>query len=410
MTDQAARLRRLMQERAARDAAGDDAGAKERAARDAREAHVATLDPPDSPLPADTVVPSVAPPPPEAEPLRSRERALDGPGVEVRAAAPPAAAPASPTAAPPRADVVAPSPSTPSGAVSFRPRPVRGDHVRRPPRHVERTPRLARAVAVCSGKGGVGKSNVALNLAVAMARRGRHVVLLDADLGMANVDVLCNLSPRTTLQHVVAGRCSLAEAMLLAPGGFHLIPGASGVAGLADLGRGERARILDELVRLEREADVFVIDCGAGISANVLAFAAAADTTLVVTTPEPTAITDAYGTVKNLVRRAPRSRPRLVVNMTTHPDEAAIVHGRMDRVVRTFLQRPLELAGTVPWDAAVGRAVQQRVPFALLDPTSPATRAVERLGDDLLGLPDADAGREGFLARLVRRLRPAAHG
>ena len=147
-----------------------------------------------------------------------------------------------------------------------------------------------------------------------MSRQGRKVCLLDADLGMANIDVLCNLTPKITLQHVVMGRCQLTDVILVGPGGFRLIPGASGVAGMADLRSRHRAILLKQLVALERVADDIIIDCAAGISSNVLAFAAAAHTTLVTTTPEPTAVTDAYGMVKSLLQQAPHARVELIVN------------------------------------------------------------------------------------------------
>jgi flagellar biosynthesis protein FlhG len=262
--------------------------------------------------------------------------------------------------------------------------------------------RLARAIAVTSGKGGVGKSNLAVNLAVCLARLGRRVCLLDADLGLANADLLCGLTPRLTLEHVVCGRCRLAEAMLLAPGGFRLIPGACGVARLADLGGGQRLALLDQLVSLERVADTVIIDTAAGLSANVLAFAAAARRVLVATTPEPTAMTDGYGMIKALAARAPEARVELVVNMAGSQAEAESVFDRMDRVSRTFLGRSLELAGIVPTDATVREAVRHRVPFALYDPDSRATEALYRLAHRVAGVETANtAGAGGFFTRLA---------
>ncbi len=260
--------------------------------------------------------------------------------------------------------------------------------------------RLARAIAVTSGKGGVGKSNIAVNLAVCLARMGRRVCLLDADLGLANADLLCGLTPRVTLEHVVCGRCRLAEAMLLAPGGFRLIPGACGVARLADLGGGQRLALLQQLTSLERVVDTVIIDTAAGLSTNVLAFAAAARRVLVATTPEPTAMTDGYGMIKALASRAPGARVELVVNMARSRAEAESVFGRMDRVSRTFLGRSLELAGTVPVDPAVPEAVRHRIPFALYSPDSRATAALYRLAHRVAGVEPATGGG-GFFAHLA---------
>lgn len=271
--------------------------------------------------------------------------------------------------------------------------------------------KLARAVAVASGKGGVGKSNIAVNLAVALSRIGLKVALLDADLGMANADVLCNVTPKLTLEHVVAGKCKLWEAMLLAPGGFRLIPGASGVARMTELSEQHRRSLLQQLAALERVADVLIIDTGAGLSRNVLTFAAAAHTTIITTTPEPTALTDAYGMIKALVSRWPNVQIELVVNMVQSEEEGRQVFSRMDRVSRTFLRRPLTYAGSVPMDPAIPLAVRHRVPFVLHAPDAPATSALQNAARRLVGLEDVQAAqsrvvdkRGGFFARIANWL------
>jgi flagellar biosynthesis protein FlhG len=272
-------------------------------------------------------------------------------------------------------------------------------------------PRLAAAVAVTSGKGGVGKSNIAVNLAVRLARLGRRVCLLDADLGLANADVLCNLTPRLTLEHVVSGRCRLADAMLNAPGSFRLIPGACGVARLADLDGAARADLLEQFQALDRVADCLVIDTAAGLGANVLAFAAAAGRVLVVTTPEPTAMTDAYAMIKALAQQAQELRIELVVNMAESAEEARSVHDRMSRVARAFLGRSVELAGWVAADPLVPEAVRHRVPFTLYAPDSRAARQLERLARHVAGLDgDGEAQGYGFFGRLAMWLTPGRRG
>jgi len=292
--------------------------------------------------------------------------------------------------------------SVPTGLVSYGPQSSRH---RLPRRDANGTAaQLTHAIAITSGKGGVGKSNIAVNLAIAMAHLGRSVCLLDADLGMANADVLCNLTPTLTLEQVVGGRCRLSDASMLAPGGFRLIPGASGVARLADLRPRHRAMLLEELNAVERLADVLLIDCGAGISPNVLGFAGSAHRTLVVTTPEPTSITDGYGMIKSLLAHSPDARIELVVNQASSEQEAQQVFERIRRVTRTFLERDISLAGTIPIDGSVGMAVRQRIPFVLHAPDAPVTRAVRIMASRLVGesVRDADTDRPTFIGRLRR--------
>lgn len=298
-------------------------------------------------------------------------------------------------------------PSRATGSISFGPAPtLQRSHRPLPPRLT-----LAKAIAVSSGKGGVGKSNIAVNLAVAMSRMKLKVCLLDADLGLANADVLCNVTPKLTLEHVVAGNCRLWEAMVLAPGGFRLVPGASGVANMADLSETHRRGVLQQLATLERIADVLIIDTGAGISPNVLSFTAAAHTVLVATTPEPTAITDGYGLIKSIRNRAPKTNIEVVVNMAASEEEGEAVFRRIDRVSRTFLHKALDFAGVIPADPAVPAAVRQRVPYLLHAPEAEATHMTWRIARRLAGEQDeplhADQNtnnsdpRAGFFSRLM---------
>lgn len=240
--------------------------------------------------------------------------------------------------------------------------------------------RRARIVTITSGKGGVGKSNVAVNLAARLAQMGRRVVLLDADLGMANADVLCNLPPGRNLAHVMAGRQTLAEAMVDAPGGFSLIPGASGLAQIAAMGRRQRADLMRQVHELEADADLILIDTGAGVSPNVLSFAVGADQILVVTTPEPTAVTDAYAVIKSISRQSDSPRDvRLLVNMVRGGNEGRLVYNRLDAACRRFLQLHVSYAGHVEQDPRVQRAVRLQRPFVLESPGCPASACMTRL-------------------------------
>jgi len=273
--------------------------------------------------------------------------------------------------------------------------------------------RLARATAIVSGKGGVGKSNIAVNLAVALSSMGRRVVLFDADLGMANADVLCGLTPEATLEDVLRGRASLKDVLIPGPGGFRLVPGSSGVAAMANLDGLQRRRVLGQLSALDRVADHLIIDMGAGISSAVTTFAASAHRTLVVTTPEPTSITDGYGAIKTLLARGSTAKIELLVNMARNLEEGELVYRRVERVVQQFLKVPLTMGGTIPHDPALPDAVRRRRPILLEAPWSPSAKALTRLahhvdGRDCQQLDQVESVDEssqvGFFQRLARGL------
>ncbi|GAB4197090.1 MAG: MinD/ParA family protein [Phycisphaeraceae bacterium] len=246
----------------------------------------------------------------------------------------------------------------------------------------EATPR-ATTIAVTSGKGGVGKTSISVNLSVQLARMGRQVILMDADLGTANADVICNLNTPRNLSHVVAGRCSLSEAVIEAPGGFRLIAGASGLSQMAALSEFERARLMEQMRDLECRADLILIDTGAGIGPNVLGFLLAVDQILVVTTPEPTAITDAYAVIKTTAREARGRRDaldiRLLVNQVRDDREARQVYDRVAGVCKKFLSITPRYAGHVTADPRVSHAVRRRQPFVLEHPTTSASMCLHRL-------------------------------
>ncbi|QDU33190.1 Flagellum site-determining protein YlxH [Poriferisphaera corsica] len=263
-------------------------------------------------------------------------------------------------------------------------------------------PRRARIIAVSSGKGGVGKTTMSVNLAVQLSKLGRKVVLLDADLGTANADVICNVAPSNNLAHVVAGRKTIDQAIINAPGGFELIPGASGLAQIANLSDFERARLMQQIKTLEDTRDVIIIDTGAGVSPNVLGFLAAADEILLVTTPEPTAITDAYALVKTLSRKVDMtgtgrtgsqvggaatgetviptgSGLRILVNMVRDEAEAKIIYDRISAVCKKFLGISPRFAGHIVSDPRVQLSIRRRKPFTLESPNTMASNCMNQL-------------------------------
>jgi flagellar biosynthesis protein FlhG len=268
------------------------------------------------------------------------------------------------------------------------------------------TTRSATVLAITSGKGGVGKSNIAVNLAIRLASAGKQVVLLDADLGLANADVLCNIDLPWNLSHVISGKRDLQEVMVKAPGGFKLIGGASGLARMADITDADRQRLISSLDEVEQQADFLLIDTGAGISPNVLAFTRAADHVLVVTTPEPTAITDAYAVIKVLSRDGGDRRISLLVNQAHNQEEAKLVCERIAKVARQFLGVNVMDAGWVARDEAVTQSVRRRTPFVLAAPRSLASQCVSQLAMRLaqgVGTPIVGGGFFNRVSRWFRR-------
>ncbi len=260
--------------------------------------------------------------------------------------------------------------------------------------------RRARVIAVTSGKGGVGKTNVAVNLALALVQLGRKVVVVDLDIGLANADVLFGVQPRVHLGHVLSGEVAPQDALASMPGGVLLLPGASGARHLSDLERTERDYLIRSFQELESRADFILIDTAAGISRNVVQFASSADEVIVVTTPEPTSITDGYAVVKAISREKGAGRIRLVVNLSNGSAEAARVFERIQAVSRKFLGTEVSFLGHIVSDDQVRQAVRRRRPFYLENPRSPASQCVKGLAEALVG--DATAVRSvGFIKRFA---------
>ncbi len=268
-------------------------------------------------------------------------------------------------------------------------------------RQLMRQARGTRTIAVTSGKGGVGKSNVALNLGILLSAAGHRVALVDADLGLANLDVLANVTVRANLSHVIAGTRTLEETVIDLSSGVQLVPGASGIAGLADLSDFERAKLLGQLSALEGDNDVILVDCSAGIGPIVLGFANAADHVMVVTTPEPTAVTDGYAVIKAVKRRNYQGHVSLLVNMASGRHEARTTYQRIATVGRQFLGARVFDAGYVLSDARVREAVKRREPFVLAYPRTPASRCLAALATKLRTGNALVGQKEGFFRRVA---------
>lgn len=217
-----------------------------------------------------------------------------------------------------------------------------------------------RVLSVTSGKGGVGKSNVAANLAIALAKMGKRVLVIDADLGVGNIDVLLGLSPQYNLNHVFSGEKRLEDIIMNGPAGIRLVPAGSGVQEYTSLGRQEQLSLLNEIDRLEDDLDVVIIDTEAGISENVTYFNVAAQEIVVVVTPEPTSITDVYALIKLLATRYEEKRFKVLVNMVKDSKDALEVYARLANVTNRFLDISLDYLGCVLWDEKLVESVKRQ--------------------------------------------------
>lgn len=258
-----------------------------------------------------------------------------------------------------------------------------------------------RTIAVCSGKGGVGKSNVAVNLSILLSAAGGRVALVDADLGLANLDVLLDIDVRSDLSNVVAGTRRLEEIIVDLPCGVQLVPGASGLTRLTRLSEFERASLLRQLTALEADNDTIIVDCGAGIGPDVVRFAAGADNALVVTTPEPTAITDGYAVIKVLSQRGYDGQVSVLVNQVAGRAEARQTYQRIAGVARQFLGLAVFEAGYVLTDPRLPEAVRARQPVVLAFPQCPASRCLATLAAKFTQDGLFCRRKEGFFRRVA---------
>ncbi len=267
---------------------------------------------------------------------------------------------------------------------------------------------VVRVVAITGGKGGVGKTNVAINLGIALARQQQRVLLLDADLGLANIDVLLGLKPQANLEHVLAGECELRDIMLEGPGGIRVIPASSGTQSMVRLGPQQHAGLIHAFSDMSDEIDILLVDTAAGISDSVVSFVCAAQEVLVVVCDEPSSITDAYALIKLLNQHHGVDSFRIVANQTRNAKEGKALYQRLVATTDRFLDVMLRYEGDVPFDDAVRKAVRKQQALLEAQPGCPAAKAFEKLGEQLLTWPMPGASRgqlEFFIEQLVEQPR-----
>ncbi len=258
--------------------------------------------------------------------------------------------------------------------------------------------------SVTSGKGGVGKTNLSVNIAACLARAGKRVVLLDADLGLANVDVVLGLTPPRNLFHLFHEGARLDDILFPTPYGFSILPASSGMSEMLELNTGQKLELLEAVDELEDRVDYLLVDTGAGINDNVLYFNLAAQERLVVMTTEPTSLTDAYALVKVLKLTHGVEHFKVLVNMAPDVKTAKLMFSRLYQACDHFLSGvSLDFAGIVPQDAAVRRAVIQQKPFTALSPECAASAAVEQVTQQILRW-DAPANVDGNIKFFWKKL------
>jgi flagellar biosynthesis protein FlhG len=261
-------------------------------------------------------------------------------------------------------------------------------------------------IAVTGGKGGVGKTTIAVNLAAALASRGKQVMLLDGDLGLANVDVFLGLTPRLTLADVLAGNCTLEEVIIDAPQGFQVVPAASGIAQLAELDTMTHLGLVRAFGDLSSRLDVMVVDTAPGIAGSVLQFSQAAQQVLVVLCDEPASLTDAYALIKILSRDHGVKQFRVLVNQSRGRGLGQALFQRFERVTTRFLNVDLDYVGEIPEDPFLRRAIREQRPVVTGYPSCPAAVALKTLAlrADMWPVAEGPRGNvEFFVERLIRR-------
>ncbi len=267
----------------------------------------------------------------------------------------------------------------------------------------------AKVITVTSGKGGVGKTNITINLAISLSEMGYKVIILDADLGLANIDVLFGINPRDTLVDVIHGRKSILEVLADGPKNVKFISGGSGVEDLVKMEKEQLDNFVGNIAMLDKLADVILIDTGAGLSDSVMSFVMAADEVILVTTPEPTSITDAYALIKMVAGRDKDKVIRVVVNRAEDENEASDILGRLSMVAKRFLSIELKSLGYVLQDQMVIKAVKLQKPFTLSFPRSHASRLIREISRKLMeerksATGNGQTGVKGFVSRLVNFL------
>jgi len=266
------------------------------------------------------------------------------------------------------------------------------------------TQKPVKVISVTGGKGGVGKSNITVNLAISLAKKGQKVLIMDADLGLANVDIMLGIRARKNLSHLISGECTLEEIMLDGPDGIKIIPASSGTQQMAQLSEMEHAGLIRAFSSLTEQIDTLLVDTAAGIADNVISFAVASQDLLIVVCDEPTSITDAYALIKILSQDYGLFRFRVVANMVRTEKEGRDLFKKLSRVTDQFLDVALDFVGAIPFDENVRKAVRKQQALVNIYPSSPASLAINDIASKVLEWPVPQVAKgniEFFMERMV---------
>jgi flagellar biosynthesis protein FlhG len=264
-------------------------------------------------------------------------------------------------------------------------------------------PQPTRVIAIASGKGGVGKTNVSVNLGVTLARQGKEVLLMDADLGLANVDVMLGIKPEFNLSHLFDGERSLEELIVEGPEGLKIIPASSGVSRMADLTPAEHSGLIQAFSELSMPLDVLLVDTAAGVSDSVISFVRASQEVIVVVCDEPASITDAYALIKVLNKDHGITRFHILANMAHSTDEGRELYKKIHTACDRFLDVTLNFLGIIPYDDYLRKAVKKQQPVVLAYPSSNISRSFDRVAKAIQKWP-IPGGAKGHLEFFVERL------
>ncbi len=265
-----------------------------------------------------------------------------------------------------------------------------------------------RIISVTSGKGGVGKTSVSANLGIKLAENGWRTAMLDCDFGLANLALNMGIDPKATLQNVINRECTIVDALTEGPAGVQVLAGCSGVLALADLDYDRLETLSRGFDELAENFDFLILDTAAGISEGVMSSVAASDEVVLVFTPDPSSMMDAYANVKVLFQRKPGAIVNCVVNMVDSEAEAKALYSKLHTIVRDFLQERISYAGCIRRDENVIRATRERRPYVMRNKRTLATKDIGLVANHISGMPPARPSRLGFIARwLARNKNPA---